>query len=80
MTRRTKTKPNESKTTSPKPTAHERTRVRQTGVGIKQLRAEQEAAERMMKLNSERASVRRAEAHEWNNLSTRSVMVRWLHG
>ena len=53
MTRRAKAKPNESKTTSPNPTAYERTRARQTGVDIKQLRAEQEAAERMMKLNSE---------------------------
>ena len=53
MTRRTKTKPNESKTTSPKPTAHERTRARQTGVGIKQLRAEQRDTERTMKLKSE---------------------------
>ena len=53
MTRRTKTKPNEGKTTSPKLTAYERTRARQTDASIKQLRAEQEAAERMMKLNSE---------------------------
>ena len=52
MTRRTKTKPNESKTTSPKPTAYERARARQTGASIEQLRAEQEAAERMMKLKS----------------------------
>ncbi len=53
MTRRTKAKPNESKTTSPKPTAYERTRARQTDASIKQLRAEQEAAERMIKLKSE---------------------------
>ena len=53
MTRRAKAKPDESQTTSPKPTAYERTRARQTGVSIKQLRAEQEAAERMMKLKSE---------------------------
>ena len=53
MTRRAKAKPNESKTTSPKPTAYERARARQTGTSIEQLQAEQEAAERMMKLNSE---------------------------
>ena len=52
MTRRTKTKPNESKTTSPKLTAYERTRVRQTGVSIEQLRAEQRDTERTMKLKS----------------------------
>jgi hypothetical protein len=52
MTRRAKTKPNESKTTNPKPTAYERTRARQTGASIEQLRAEQRAAERMMKLKS----------------------------
>ena len=51
MTRKAKIKPNESKTTSAKLTAYERTRARQTGASIKQLRAEQEAAERMMKLN-----------------------------
>ena len=53
MTRRAKAKPNESKTTSPKPTAYERTRARQAGASIDQLRAEQRAAERMMKLKSE---------------------------
>ena len=53
MTRRAKAKPNESKTTNPKLTAYERTRARQTGTSIEQLQAEQEAAERMMKLNSE---------------------------
>jgi len=53
MTRRAKAKPNESKTTSPKPSAYERTRARQTDASIKQLRAEQEAAERMIKLKSE---------------------------
>ena len=53
MTRKAKTKPNESKTTNPKLTAYERTRARQTGASIEQLRAEQEAAERMMKLKSE---------------------------
>ena len=53
MTRKAKTKPNESKTTSPKPTAYERTRARQTGASIEQLRAEQRASERMMKLKSE---------------------------
>jgi len=53
MARKTKTKPNENRTTSTTPdrvTAYERTRARQTGVSIEQLRAEQEAAERMMKL------------------------------
>ena len=55
MTRRTKAKPNESKATSPKPTAYERTRARQAGASIDQLRAEQRASERMMKLKSERA-------------------------
>ena len=50
---RTKAKPNESKTTNPKLTAYERTRARQTGASIEQLQAEQEAAERMMKLKSE---------------------------
>jgi hypothetical protein len=50
MTRRTKHKSNEGKTTSPKPTTYERTRARQTGVPIEQLRAEQRDAERMMKL------------------------------
>ena len=53
MTRRTKAKPNESKTTNPKLTAYERTRARQAGASIDQLRAEQRAAERMMKLKSE---------------------------
>jgi len=53
MTRRAKAKPNESKTTNPKLTAYERTRARQTGTSIEQLQAEQEAAERMMKLKSE---------------------------
>ena len=53
MTRKAKTKPSESQTTSPKPTAYERARARQTGASIEQLRAEQEAAERMMKLKSE---------------------------
>ena len=52
MTRRTKAKPNESKTTNPKLTAYERTRARQAGASIDQLRAEQRAAERMMKLKS----------------------------
>jgi len=53
MTRRTKAKPNETKTTNPKLTAHERSRARQTGASIKQLRAEQRDAERTMKLKSE---------------------------
>ena len=53
MTRRTKAKPNESKTTSAKLTAYERSRARQTGASIEQLRAEQRASERMMKLKSE---------------------------
>ena len=53
MTRRTKAKPNESKTTNPKLTAYERTRARQTGASIKQLRAEQRDTERTMKLKSE---------------------------
>jgi len=53
MTRKAKIKPDESKTTNPKLTAYERTRARQTGASIEQLRAEQEAAERMMKLTSE---------------------------
>ena len=53
MTRRTKAKPNESKTTSAKLTAYERTRARQSGVSVEQLRAEQEAAERMIKLKSQ---------------------------
>ena len=53
MTRKAKTKPNESKTTNPKLTAYERTRARQTGVSVEQLQAEQEAAERTMKLKSE---------------------------
>ena len=52
MTRRAKAKPDESKTTSPKLTAYERTRVRQTGVSIEQLRAEQRDTERTMKLKS----------------------------
>ena len=52
MTRRTKAKPNESKTTNPKLTAYERTRARQAGASIDLLRAEQRAAERMMKLKS----------------------------
>ena len=37
MTRRTKAKPNESKTTNPKLTAYERTRARQAGASIDQL-------------------------------------------
>jgi len=53
MTRKAKIKPDESKTTNPKLTAYERTRARQTGASIDQLRAEQRAAERMMKLKSE---------------------------
>ena len=53
MTRKAKTKPDESRTTSPNPTAYERTRARQTGTSIEQLQAEQEATERMMKLKSE---------------------------
>ena len=53
MTRRAKAKPDESQTTSPKATAYERTRARQAGASIDQLRAEQRAAERMMKLKSE---------------------------
>jgi len=48
--RRTKHKPNESKMSSPKPTAYERARVRQTGASIEQLRVEQRDAERIMKL------------------------------
>ena len=52
MTRRTKAKPNESKTTNPKLTAYERTRARQSGVSVEQLRAKQRA-ERVMKLTSE---------------------------
>ena len=51
MTRRTKHKANEGKTSGPKPTAYERARARQTGVSVEQLRAEQRDAERMMKLN-----------------------------
>ena len=50
---RTKAKPNESKTASPKATAYERTRARQTGASIDQLRAEQRDTERTMKLKSE---------------------------
>jgi len=50
MTRKAKIKPDESKTTNPKLTAYERTRARQAGASIDQLRAEQRAAERMMKL------------------------------
>ena len=57
MTRKAKAKPNESKTTSPKPTAYERTRARQTGVSVEQLRAEQREAERTMKLKDEARSV-----------------------
>ena len=57
MTRRAKAKPNESKTTSPKPTAYERARARQTGASIDQLRAEQRAAERMMKLKEAAKSI-----------------------
>ena len=53
MTRKAKIKPDESKTTNPKLTAYERTRARQTGVSVEQLQAEQEAAERTMKLKSE---------------------------
>ena len=53
MTRKAKAKPNESKTTSAKLTAYERTRARQTGASIKQLRAEQRDTERTMKLKSE---------------------------
>jgi len=49
MTRRTKHKSNEGKATSLRPTTYERTRARQTGASIEQLRAEQRAAERMMK-------------------------------
>ena len=52
MTRKAKTKPNESKTTNPKLTAYERTRARQTGASIEQLRAEQRDTERTMKLKS----------------------------
>ena len=50
MTRKAKIKPDESKAASPKATAYERTRARQAGASIDQLRAEQRAAERMMKL------------------------------
>ncbi len=57
MTRKAKTKPNESKTTSPKPTAYEQARARQTGVSVEQLRAEQREAERTMKLKDEARSV-----------------------
>ena len=53
MTRKAKIKPDESKTTNPKLTAYERTRARQTGASIKQLRAEQRDTERTMKLKSE---------------------------
>jgi len=53
MTRKAKTKPSEIQTTSPKPSVYERTRARQTGVSVEQLQAEQEAAERTMKLKSE---------------------------
>ena len=53
MTKKAKIKPNESKTTSAKLTAYERTRARQTGASIKQLRAEQRDTERTMKLKSE---------------------------
>jgi hypothetical protein len=49
MTRRTKHKPSEGKITGPKPTTYERTRARQTGASIEQLRAVQRDAERMMK-------------------------------
>ena len=52
MTRKAKIKPNESKAASPKPTAYERTRARQSGVSVEQLRAKQRA-ERVMKLTSE---------------------------
>ena len=52
MTRKAKIKPDESKTTNPKLTAYERTRARQAGASIDLLRAEQRAAERMMKLKS----------------------------
>ena len=62
MTRRTKTKPNESQTTSPKPTAYERARARQTGVSVEQLRAEQREAERMMKLQRRAKSVGEADS------------------
>ena len=57
MTRRTKAKPNESKTTNPKLTAYERTRARQTGVSVEQLRAEQREAERTMKLKEAAKSI-----------------------
>jgi len=57
MTRRTRRKPSERKTTGPKPTAYEQARARQTGVSVEQLRAEQEAAERTMKLKDEARSV-----------------------
>ena len=53
MTRKAKIKPDESKAASPKATAYERTRARQTGASIKQLRAEQRDTERTMKLKSE---------------------------
>jgi hypothetical protein len=57
MTRKAKIKPDESKTTNPKLTAYERTRARQTGASIEQLRAEQRAAERMMKLKEAAKSI-----------------------
>jgi hypothetical protein len=52
MTKRTKHKPNEVRIRRQKPTAYERTRARQAGASIEQLRAERRDAERMIKLNS----------------------------
>ena len=50
MRKKIKTRRNRSgKTTGAKPSAYEQTRARQTGVNVKQLRAEQRDAERMMK-------------------------------
>ncbi len=54
MTRRTRRKPSERKTTGPKPTAYEQARARQTGVSVEQLRAEQREAERTMMLKNGR--------------------------
>ena len=57
MTRGAKAKPNESKTTNPKLTAYERTRARQTGASIEQLRAEQRDTKRTMKLKEAAKSI-----------------------
>jgi hypothetical protein len=54
MTRKAKIKPDESKAVGPKASAYERARARQTGASVEQLRTEQEVAERMIKLKSEK--------------------------